>query len=226
MRIAVYTANYGDVDHIACPPAQDMPADFFIYGADALGWERRRLPKMVTFSNIEQSRIPKCLSTTLFPSYDYTIWVCGLINITSERFVSWCIDAVGVHTAAFFRHDQKRSIAQEMGMCLKYHGGEFIGGQQEYYRLMAVDMDAPVASCNLIIRQWNGGLRAMEAEWLLHQLLFCSNDQIGMTHLMSHYGINWKWLPGSVMKSEHWTRNIYHKHQGGHQAIRSMPAKD
>jgi len=226
MRVAVFTANYGQVDDIVPAPTQTVDADFFIYGAEADGWKRRKLPKMKQFSNLETSRIPKALASTLFPDYDVTIWTCGLVKIRSSEFVQWCLSQLEDCLAAFFQHDDKRTIRQEMKACTSlYHGKETLPGQEEYYRLLGLNVEKRVSCGNLIIRRRHPRFRPMEAEWLLHQLLFCSNDQISMTHLLDRYEIPWRFIPGSIFASELWARDSNHAKQlSAHLSRRSEAA--
>ncbi len=105
MKIAVITANFGNIDSIKPLPKQTVDFDYFCYDKPDLlshiGNDRLR------------SKFPKLCSHLLHPEHDIFIWIDGRVEITSERFVEKFSSELKNCDLFIARHNKRKTILEE-----------------------------------------------------------------------------------------------------------------
>lgn len=118
-KIAVYTSVYGSYDKIVEPLYKDPKCDYFIFtdqNVDANSiWKKiefEAFPREID-SNFLRNRYVKMLPHKVLPNYDYTIYIDGNLQITSE--ISLLFKKFSSKTGiAMHKHPSNNGIFEEV----------------------------------------------------------------------------------------------------------------
>ena len=108
MRVLVITANVSGYCSNTFVP-QNIPNVDFVKLDNSNYTARRKSmePRL-------QGKIPKMLAWELYPDYDYYLWIDSIFSFKNADSVQWYLDQLGDKDAAFYRHDVRKSIKDEV----------------------------------------------------------------------------------------------------------------
>lgn len=177
MKIAVLSANFGNIDEPKKQPEQTLNIDHYYFT------ERNSPYTFQDLSNRLKGKFFKMMSHRLLPSYDIYIWIDANIQIKSSEFVSFLVKSLGDNDIAISRHPARRSPQEETEyICTEIDKGskylstryskeamkrelEFIGDADSLYW------------CGLFIRRNKPQINGLFEKWWEGNVLFQAFDQ-------------------------------------------------
>lgn len=181
-KVAIITANVGNVDAMIGIPKQSAGVDFFYY-------HEHNLPfPLVNISNRMKARYLKAQSHRFLPDHDLHIWIDHRIAITGTNFVENFIEQSKDHDLAIYRHYERQNVYQE----LEYIGDQMRKGSKyllaRYARQPIVREALLYKDCGLpddfplfiggVFARWNNKkVNACFDEWWRRIMEFSYSDQ-------------------------------------------------
>ena len=238
MRVAIYTAVFGDYDEPKEPPAQDIDCDFFCF-TDAPRQQhasRWRIIQVARDSRLHprmQAKRYKLLSHEVFPGgrlavrydplmalffsrprYDATIWVDGSLSLRSARFARDVRECLAKASWAMFPHPDRDCIFEEAmasAAMLKYRCLP-IEEQVASYRRRGIQPHSGLYACGVIARKepLSAKLREANKVWWAENLKWTYQDQLSLPFVLHQLGIGVDLIPGSLWHND-WFDWIPHK---------------
>ena len=142
MKIAVYTAIFGDYNPLRIIPKQSMVADYICFTDNekliAQGWK-------TIFTDYPRKDLHPRMRAKYFKvlphyinelnDYDIVIWIDGSIEIKDKDFIKYCIDGLDNNDMVLFKHPQRDCIFEEFiasDECRKYDHEDKIAQRIDY----------------------------------------------------------------------------------------------
>lgn len=187
-RVAVYTAIFGDYDELKEQPS--VPGvDYICFTDDrerhSAQWRVvRRQPRF------EHPRLSakwfKMFPQLALPTYRYTIWVDGHIQILSEAFVEELLAFVNQSGFALFRHPERDNLVDEVEASerlVKYQGLP-VREQAESYLRRGFD-GRQLYACGVLVRDsWKWRLWTLSRAWMRENRRWTYQDQVSLPFLV------------------------------------------
>ena len=128
-RIVVYTAVFGAINDLVCPPVwRSRSVEFHTFLDETRydlwsdresnhGWHVHR-PKYLCDDVRRQARAHKCLSHELFPDADVTLWIDGCLRLCQpvEELISGLLHAEDL---CVFTHQERSCLYDELTACIE-----------------------------------------------------------------------------------------------------------
>lgn len=218
-KIAVFTAITGGYDSIpAFSPLWAKAADFIAFTdspASAPGWTIRTLKRQFA-DPCRNAKLPKVLSHVYLPTYEFTIWIDGCVEIVSEvpveTFIRTCLRDTDL---AVFPHRFRNCIYQEAVACIiaKKDSQAVIIRQVDLYRAGGYPAHNGLAECTVIIRRHTEAISHFNVRWHKEICAHSRRDQLSFNYVSNSTNLRFAWLPGSIAKNEHfrWGRHLIPK---------------
>lgn len=124
VKVALYSAIYGRYDRLKKLPDIGIPA--YLYtdsneNLDGFGWEVRRVPHYIATTRGAPSITAPMLAHKWWkthpelacPTVDISLWIDGSMEITVEKFVDRCLQALGPDDWACVPHPARNCIYPE-----------------------------------------------------------------------------------------------------------------
>lgn len=207
MTPSVITASLGGYD-IGWPlPPQTATCGFLRFADDPeFFWPgaRHAHPRML-------AKVPKC-RPDLYTNCDVNIWVDGSFEVTSARFVEWCVQQLGDNDIAMFPHPDRQSIIAEAEVSApmtKYQGHP-VREQAIHYMSLGYDGTAGLWATGIIVSRATERIRMLGDAWLREQMRWTWQDQISLPVLLWAGGIEPTPLPGPLLGNSMFR---YHHHR-------------
>jgi len=120
MKIAVYTAIFGEYNPLREIPEQSIEADYICFcdndNYHANGWNviKTEYPRKDFHARL-RSRYFKILPHYLVElnNYDVVIWIDGSFEIKDKDFIKFCIEGLADSDMVLFKHPQRDCIFEE-----------------------------------------------------------------------------------------------------------------
>ena len=163
MKVAIYSAIFGDYDDLKDQPEQSVETDFLFYSNKeykSKTWKMMGNPHHVEYSGYQASRL-EAKWYKIFPSeeYDLTIWTDGSAQITSKFFTQWIIDNMGNGMLMAFKHPHLDCIYKEAANCFDFpkYTKEALFEQVGHYHKQGYPRNNGLWACGLIARRLGAG---------------------------------------------------------------------
>ena len=221
IRVAVISANLGQIDpdfqteHVKQNLPDNMTLDFFNFT------DKNYPPRIRAMKPRLQAKIPRMMGWMLKPGYDFYIWMDSAITLKHKGTIQWlvsqCLDA----DIALYKHplhssiqEERMFIQQEMsagnGYLLERFEGEFIHEQVETYLKDPEFEDDKIYASGVFIYRNTEIVKKFMSTWLMHCLLYSTNDQTSFPYVMAKNNCKVKRIDGNIYENEYFT---YH-HRG------------
>ncbi len=106
-KIAVISANLGNLDKINPNVPQTLQHDFFLYT------DGNFPPRSAAMTPRLQAKIPKCFAWQMVPDYDYYLWLDGTLSLSEPDSLQFFYDNCKDHDIVVFRHRSHPNVRQE-----------------------------------------------------------------------------------------------------------------
>lgn len=194
MRIAIITANIGDIDNINQFDdksslinnqilREDITVDFHVFTEKNLPFP---LPNL---DNRLKSKYIKIQTHKFLKDYDYFIWLDGRIEVISEHFVTEMLKIIGKKNIAISKHDQRENIIEELEYILdrikkenKYlylrYANQCFEQELEFYKKQKEQIqNTPLYHCAYFIRKTDKKTNDVFDQWWEKCIQFSNFDQ-------------------------------------------------
>lgn len=198
MKIAIITANIGNIDDIKGIPKQTIPVDYYCYFDNNLPYP---LPNL---NNRLKSKYVKIQTHRFLTGYDYYIWIDGRVEIHANSFAQTMIDQLGSHDVALFGHTERRTVDEEMGFIetqlkegnkyvLSRYGNQGMKRERQFYVDQGTS-NTELFACTIFARKNNPKVNAAFNEWWNRCIEFSYFDQTMFSHISLTGNLNIKTL--------------------------------
>jgi hypothetical protein len=201
MRVALYTAIYGQYDSVK-PVPLDLGAPAFLFTdspetaerATDLGWFARVVPHYIATLNGDPNITGPMLAHKYWkthpdkacPDVDASIWIDGSMTITNPDFIQLNIDALGDDDWACVRHPARSCIYTEADYSATLtwrYDATAIKAQAEHYRQFHPPNWGLVATGHNI-RRHTPDVLDLSQEWWQENLAWSHQDQLSLPVLL------------------------------------------
>lgn len=182
MKIAVLTANVGNIDEVKGMPEQDTRLKYFYYHEGNLPFP---LPNL---DNRLKSKYVKIQTHRFLPQYDAYVWLDGRVEILSKEFISNITSHLLENEMAMFLHKDRGNVYDEMSYIINHiqkgnrylvqrYAHQNLEKEARFYKEEGVPRDYPLYACTVFARLNNQRLNNVFDEWWRRCLEFSSFDQ-------------------------------------------------
>lgn len=207
MKIAVYTTIFGGYTPLRILPPQTVPAEYFcitdIPSNLSVNSDHSDPNKSVKWTVIETG-IPrwdlvdrlKAKFFKMFPweiedlkSFDVWIYIDGSIQVTSDKFVEYCVKHLK-GDICLFKHPDRNCIFQEANASvdLVKYKNENINGQMAFYHTF-FPTDKGLYACGIVVRKSSAKIKDLMQKWWWEQIKFTYQDQLSFPVVCDEMGI-------------------------------------
>lgn len=182
MKIAIITANIGDIDNVMGIPLQNNKIDYYIYHDLNLPFP---LPNL---NDRLKSKYIKIQTHRFLPQYDLYIWLDGRVQILSKDFVKEMIENIMDYDMCMFNHRERKSVYEEIGYIIKNiklgnhyllsrYGNQCLEKEARFYREEGIPKNYPLYACTIFARWNNKKVNDVFDEWWKRCIEFSYFDQ-------------------------------------------------
>lgn len=185
MKVAVYTAIFGDFNPLRPVPKQTVDADYFCFTdnsyLNAPGWK-------TVFADYPRKDLHPRIRAKYFKvlfhylkelnDYDVIIWIDGSIEIKDATFIQWCLDNL-TEDMLLFKHPQRDCIFEEFKAsdeCRKYDHEDKIAQRRDYR--MIYPEHGGLYACGVMIRKNTEQIQKLMNDWWHEILKYTYQDQV------------------------------------------------
>lgn len=210
MKIVVYTAVFGDYDRLLLPEQLNLDVDYVCFTdrpLDTFGvWHLRDSP----FYHVDPTRIARYIKThphTLFPEYDYAIWIDANIVLRADpqKYLGM-VNAAG-RRLGLIPHPHRDCVYEEIEACklLAKDSHASLDGQAAYYRSQGLEEHGGIYETGFMVADLRDGhLSSFFSDWWRQIESYSRRDQVGLAWtLRSHPLEVCDLLPQGVSVREH-----------------------
>lgn len=188
LKIAVITANIGEIDSVPAFPKQDIECDYHCFTEKNLPFP---LPNL---DNRTKSRYLKMNAHRYLPDYDVYIWIDGRVKVTSESFVNYITDLFHFEDFILCKHPERKAVSDEMEFILhemnkgnnyliSRYGHQFLRDEMNFYISEKYDNTTTLFASGIFARKNNGIANSACNEWWLRSLEFSNLDQAMLSYI-------------------------------------------
>lgn len=234
MKIAIYTAMYGNRD-ICLENHPDIPnADFFVFtdsieNKNLANWIVRIEPVQEFFlrypekeRGIRQAKWFKISPVEMFKNYDYTIWIDANIRFKPDFNIEKLIGELKGNNIATFRHPISRSIFDELSLYLKYPKADNESKETIFEQILEFIKSGydcsnnSVPATGVIISKISPDILPFYFLWWNTIILGSHQDQLSFSYAADYTNTKISWITGEVWEGNgkffddyHWDGNEY-----------------
>jgi hypothetical protein len=183
MRVAIYTACFGNYDNLCKPIAQTIPCDWLVWGdlhpSKTNGWTLQQPIVHNLGNSVLNARAVKVLSHWHVPQYDYVIWIDGAMTVTSKNFADWCISQTT--DWALYGHPCRHTVDSEVLECRRL-GFHVNPASLERYKAEGFHDNVLYATTSMCRRPTKPIVEQLECRWMNELLLTSPRDQISLPY--------------------------------------------
>jgi len=204
-RIAVYTANFGGYDRLACQP--DLEGVDWFYFTDDPRLRSDRWTIRASTGRYAHPRLSakwfKLNPHRVLASYRRTIWIDASIRVKSTTFVDELVTCLADRVLAVFPHPDRDNIFDEArvsyGM-VKYQQMPVLE-QVEHYRRVGFIVQELYAGGVLVRDNASRGLRRLNRDWMQENVRWTYQDQLSLPFLLWKHGIDPAKIPFNLWQN-------------------------
>jgi glycosyltransferase involved in cell wall biosynthesis len=196
MRIAVYTAIFGEYNPLRAVPKQTVEADYYCYTDNynlvCEGWKTvfADYPRKDLHPRI-RAKYFKVLFHYLqeLKGYDVLIYIDGSIEIKSADFVKWCLDNLK-GDYLLFKHPERDCIFEEFEAsdeCRKYDHEDKIAQRRDYR--MRYPEHGGLYACGVMVRRPTDQVKQTMQDWWHEILKYTYQDQVSFPIVCQDNGL-------------------------------------
>lgn len=177
MKIALVTANIGNIDGYKQQPVQTVPADHHYFT------DQNNPYTFQDCNNRLAGKFFKMCTHKLLPSYDAFIWADANIQIKSSHFVEYLMNALGENDIAISKHPVRKSPKEECEyICSEIDKGNAYLSARYSKRAMRKELEFigkadSLYWCGLFIRRNKPEINELFEKWFEGNVLFQAFDQ-------------------------------------------------
>src|SRR5690554_1313790 len=196
MRIAFYTAIYGEYDILKQPLNRGIKEDYdcFIFTDKEViieGFKTKVLTNYAKKNNSIKARYEKLNAHMHLKDYDYLVWFDASMQIDVSEIVR-LIQRNKKIDLFLFKHPTRTCIYKEITACYFAYKEKpvklFI--QNIYYRLTGFKTDQGLYATGLFIRKFKPKVNDFFSQWFKHVYFLSKRDQISLTYVLNKYKLN------------------------------------
>lgn len=189
-RIAVYTAIFGDKDHLNDPLnhfSDQKSVDYFCFtnNSNLKSTVYNVIYKNPQINNpVKKSRFFKIIGAEELKGYDYIIWHDGNIQINAEK-IECMVEGLGSNFMAAFKHPHRDNVFDESKVCIKRNKDNFflITVQLLVYMLNGVSVKSNLFETGILVKN-NKVKDDFYDLWWNDVKKYSSRDQISLSYLV------------------------------------------
>lgn len=184
MKIAIITANVGDIDNVLDIPKQNTSHEISFFS-----YTEKNLPfPLPNLDNRLKSKYLKIQTHKFLEGFDYFIWLDGRIEVISKDFVDKMLDFVGDKDVALPLHGVRSNVFEEMEYVLQHieeenkyvflrYGNQQMDKELDFYKQHKELKNIPLYHCACFIRKVNSGVNQFFDFWWEKCIQFSNFDQ-------------------------------------------------
>src|SRR5690554_2560222 len=196
MRIAFYTAIYGEYDVLKQPLNRSINVNYdcFIFTDKEIiieGFETMVLTKYKQKNNSIKARYAKLKAHNYLKDYDYLVWFDASMQIDLNEIVT-LIHRNKEIDLFLFKHPTRTCIYKEITACYFAFKEKpiklFI--QNIYYRLAGFKTEQGLYATGVFIRKYKPKVNNFFCQWFRHVYFLSKRDQISLTFVLRKQKLN------------------------------------
>jgi hypothetical protein len=206
MRLALYTALYGEYDWVKPVPKLEGNVPAIMYSdrpRDAPGWEVRVVPHYIaTLKGSPRITGPmlahkfwKCHPALAVPWADVTMWIDGSMEIVVDDYVSRCLEALDQDEWSCVRHPARTCIYPEADFSATLtwrYDSEAILKQAAFYRSIGHTAGFGLIATGANVRRHTPETIEIGEQWWQECINWSHQDQLSLPVLFRiHEGYKW-----------------------------------
>lgn len=232
MRVALYTAVYGNSDWVK--PAPDIDAECILYTdlestareADVLGWKTWVIPHGIATLKGEPRITAPMLAHKWWKTHpglafgadvDISIWIDGSMEVVTKNFLEVCLEALGTDDWSTVPHPARRCIYPEADfsatLTWRYDAPSILAQSRFYREVVGHPANWGLFATGCCIRRHTPEVIELGGQWWQECLNWSHQDQISLPVLLRlgagkvKWNSNLKWhLEGGWRLHEHGLR--------------------
>lgn len=207
MRVALYTALYGEYDWVKPVPANlGVPAIMYSdRPREAPGWEVRVVQHGITTLNGDPRIVApmlahkfwKCHPALAVPDADVTLWIDGSMEIVVDDYVARCLKALDQDEWACVRHPARACIYPEADFSATLtwrYDAEAILKQAAWYRSIGHAAGFGLIATGANVRRHTPTVIEVGEQWWDECLNWSHQDQLSLPVLFAlHEELKWNY---------------------------------
>lgn len=206
LNIAVYTTIFGNYDTLKPVPKQNITATFYCITDNpklsAPGWK-------IILVNYPRKDLHPRLRAKYFKMFPYevpelnkkqiTIYVDGSIQITSEKFVQYCVQNLA-SDMVLFKHPNRDCIYEELkaSQSLEKYKTEPINEQIEAYKQL-YPRNGGLYACGVLVRKHTEEVKRVMQSWWLENIKWSYQDQLSFPFVCKQHNFT----PGTFEENQY-----------------------
>lgn len=188
MKIAVYTAIFGNFDVLKKQPEQDIDCDFFCF-TDCDITDSDWNVVTTDFSGDTprfRAKFPKTKPHIVLPDYDITYWIDGSVQLKDSSSVRLLIERMGCNDNLFFVHPDRNCIYDELEVSMKMdkYKGHGLREQVKRYEDEGYPRHNGLMACTTILRKNSKNNRVMGNLWYDEMSDDLIQDQLSLPYVV------------------------------------------
>jgi len=179
MKVAILTANIGNIDEIKGIPRQSIDIDYYAYFDNNLPFP---LPNL---NNRLKSKYVKIQTHRFLPQYDAYIWIDGRVEITADVFAECMVKELEGNDVAIFGHPERDILWSEYNhmvdqmkqgnhYLLSRYGDQQIDKERDFIK---EHLSRRLYACTIFARRNNPETNEAFNEWWRRCIEFSYFDQ-------------------------------------------------
>lgn len=205
-RACLYTAIFGEYDHVRAPVRQDIDCDYVLFTDRPLASQDTGLWKVVVLDTADlfpnhprlAAKFFKIVAHRAFAllsalhagaglhAYEQIIWVDGSIQITSEQFARRMLESISANGLAMLNHPYRRCIYREAEASLKMtkYTKQPLMEQVAHYRAQGYPEKNGLMACTVFARLQRPDVNRIFEDWWEENLRWSFQDQLSLPYVL------------------------------------------
>jgi hypothetical protein len=215
MKIAFYTAIYGDYDILKPPINKESKnqIDYFIFKDNEVkidGFKSLVLSKFTNKSNSWKARYAKLNAHKYLLEYDYLVWFDGSFQIDEKEILNLIRDNQNVDLF-LFKHPTRNCAYKEIAACyLSFKESTIkLFLQNLLYRIRGFRKDSGLYATGIFIRKYSTQTNVFFEEWFKHVHYLSKRDQISLPFVLEKHKLKLLVLSKNIYDS---SLGYFYKH--------------
>ncbi len=147
----------------------------------------------------------------VYPQATALIWIDGSMEVKGPGLVDWMIGLMGDADCAFFKHEARRSVREELDFCtaniaIPYqqarYGKEPMAAQVQDYERQGYDASSSgLVCCGLFIRRTTPKVNAAFEAWFIENVKWSIQDQLSLPYVAWKHKLRVVAVPNEASES-------------------------
>lgn len=187
MKIAIITANIGNIDEVIVPMRQTIPCSYFCFTEDDLPFP------LSSLDNRMKAKYIKLQTHKFLPGFDCYIWIDGRVEVTASNFVETFSEYSKWQDMFCLRHPERENVYDELQFIgdLLTEGNEYLNKRYTVEIIMeefsfhlanGTPEDYPLFACGVFSRMNNNRMNDFFDKWWEKCLQYSCFDQAMFSH--------------------------------------------